>query len=135
MLLHSVALLSLAAACDVTDYGAIGDGKTLNTKSIRRAIEACDQVAFPAGRWLTGTMRLRSNVEIQLQRGATILAAPAGNYEMAENPSPAALACAPGTPYAPECQETDGSMSENVVTMLSDPVAHILIRLNLLTPS
>ena len=102
-----VTLVSLGAACDVTEHGAIGDGDTINTEFINAAVAACDlaMVTFPSGRWLTGTIRLRNNTQLLLEEGSVILGAPSGNYEMAERPDPAALACAPGAPFAPECQD------------------------------
>ena len=42
---------------NVLDYGVAGDGKTLNTKALQRAIDACgpeEEVFFPAGVYLTG---------------------------------------------------------------------------------
>jgi exo-poly-alpha-galacturonosidase len=51
---------------DVTKYGAIGDGKTLNTKSIQLAIDACtpgDEVLIPAGKiFKSGSLWLKSNI-------------------------------------------------------------------------
>lgn len=89
--------------CNVTDFGAVGDGKTLDTRSINTAVQACHTVVFPAGTYLTGTISLRNNTELVLAT-ATILAAPRGNYEI-DNPPPEALACEPGAPYAPACQD------------------------------
>ena len=62
----------------VTDFGAKGDGVTLNTAALQRAIDACaesggGEVIVPPGRFLTGTLFLRSHVELVIQRGATIL--------------------------------------------------------------
>ena len=55
-----------------------GDGKTLNTKSIQGAIDHINQngggrLVFHAGRYLTGTINLKSNVTLHLEYGATIL--------------------------------------------------------------
>ena len=56
---------------NILDFGAIGDGKTLCTAQIQAAIDACAEsgggtVTVPAGRYLTGTIWLRSNVELHL---------------------------------------------------------------------
>jgi len=63
---------------DVTRFGAKGDGTTLNTQAIARAIAACTEagggrVLVPAGRFLTGAVHLQSNVELHLVAGATLL--------------------------------------------------------------
>ena len=55
----------------ITDFGAVGDGKTLNTAAIQNAIDTCTsagggQVIVPAGRFLSGTICLKSNVELHL---------------------------------------------------------------------
>ena len=64
--------------CDVTDYQAVGDGKYVNTESFRLAIADCAQmgggtVRVPAGTWLTGPIRLQSNINFHLEDGAKIL--------------------------------------------------------------
>jgi polygalacturonase len=63
---------------DVTQYGAKGDGLTKNTAAIAAAIKACadaggGRVVVPAGRFLTGAVHLRSNVNLHLSAGATLL--------------------------------------------------------------
>jgi polygalacturonase len=65
---------------DVRAFGARGDGKTLDTTAINKAIEAAaaaggGTVNFPAGTYLSVSIRLRSNITLQLDQGATILAA------------------------------------------------------------
>ena len=65
--------------CDITAYGAIGDGKMLATNAIQAAIDACHQngggrVSVPAGVFKTGTIWLKSHVELHLEMGATLLA-------------------------------------------------------------
>ena len=62
---------------DVTAHGAIGDGAKDCTAAFRAAIEACRQagggrVVVPNGRFLTGPICLRSNVNLHLSDGATI---------------------------------------------------------------
>ena len=61
----------------VTAHGARGDGTTDCSAAIRAAIDACHtagggRVVVPAGRFLTGAVRLRSNVNLYLQEGATL---------------------------------------------------------------
>ncbi len=65
----------------IVDYGAVGDGETLNTESIQAAIDACNSagggmVVVPSGEFLSGTVKLKSHVELHLQRGATLLGSP-----------------------------------------------------------
>ncbi len=62
---------------DILDYGAKGDGVTKNTEAFKKAIEACNatgggQVLVPAGKWLTGAIHLKSNVNLHLEEGAEI---------------------------------------------------------------
>ncbi|TCN38306.1 polygalacturonase [Kribbella orskensis] len=62
----------------ITAYGAVGDGSTDATAAIRAAIEACHlagggRVVVPAGTFLTGAIHLRSNVNLHVSEGATLL--------------------------------------------------------------
>ena len=62
---------------NITRYGAVADGITLNTKSINDAIAACSQkgggtVLVPPGLWLTGPLVLKSNVNLHLEGEAII---------------------------------------------------------------
>lgn len=62
----------------ITDYGAVNDGITLNTKAINGAIETCSQegggkVVIPEGVWITGPIRLQSNVNLHVEEGALVL--------------------------------------------------------------
>lgn len=71
-----------------TDFGAIGDGKTLSTAGIQRAVDACalaggGRVVFPAGRFLTGPIFLKSNVHIEIPAGTTLL----GSTDFAKVPA------------------------------------------------
>src|SRR5262245_45153129 len=63
---------------DITRYGAVGDGKVLNTIAIQKAIDDCHQqgggkVIFPAGAWLSGTIVLKDHVTLQLNKDARLL--------------------------------------------------------------
>lgn len=78
-------MVSLAAQAagdyDVRDFGAVGDGKTLDHGPINRAIDSCvanggGRVVLPAGTYLCGSIRMKSDVELHISAGATILAAP-----------------------------------------------------------
>ena len=65
---------------NVRQYGATGDGKTLDTDAVNRAIAAAaaaggGTVLFPAGVYLCFSIHLKSNVHLYLDAGATILAA------------------------------------------------------------
>lgn len=77
---------------DVRAFGAVGDGITLDTAAVNRAIAAVAHagggiVRFPKGTYACHSIRLKSNITLLLDRQATILAAPAGGYDAAE-PSP-----------------------------------------------
>lgn len=62
---------------NVLDLGAVNDGKTISTKAIQKAIDECAEkgggtVHFPAGRYISGTLFLKSFVTINLESGAVI---------------------------------------------------------------
>ena len=64
---------------NIKDYGAVGNGQSLNTESINKAINACAEagggtVLVPAGRFLTGTVQLKSNVTLFLDKDAALMA-------------------------------------------------------------
>jgi polygalacturonase len=66
------------AAFDVRKYGAVGDGVALDTAAIQNAIDACfkaggGRVRVADGRYVTGTVRLRDNVTLQIDKGAVLL--------------------------------------------------------------
>jgi polygalacturonase len=63
---------------DITTHGAIGDGKTLNTKALQAAVDHCaaqggGTVLVPPGTFLTGTVELKSNITLSLSAGAVLL--------------------------------------------------------------
>ena len=62
----------------ITDYGAVGDGRALNTAAFEKTISACaaaggGRVIVPAGQWLTGPIAMQSNIDLHLERGAYVL--------------------------------------------------------------
>jgi polygalacturonase len=62
---------------DVTRFGAIGDNKTDCTEAFQKAIAACHaakggRVLVPAGEFITGAIRLKSNVNLHISSGATV---------------------------------------------------------------
>src|ERR1017187_5935373 len=62
---------------DVKTFGAKGDGKTPDRDAINKAIDAAaaaggGTVYFPAGTYVTGSIRLRSNLTLQFEPGATL---------------------------------------------------------------
>jgi polygalacturonase len=65
---------------DIRTFGAVGDGKTVDSPAINKAIEAAaaaggGTVLFPAGTWLSFSVRLKSHVALYLSQGAVLLAA------------------------------------------------------------
>ena len=63
---------------NVRDHGASGDGETLDTKAIQQAIDACAEagggtVYFPAGTFLSGTLYLKSDVNLHFDSGSMLL--------------------------------------------------------------
>jgi polygalacturonase len=82
-------------AFDVRSFGATGDGKTLDSPAIDRAIEAASKagggrVLFPAGTYLSGSIHLLSNITLDLEAGCIILGAPAGTHAF-DSPEPNAF--------------------------------------------
>src|SRR3954469_22465035 len=80
--------LALAAsrAVDANAHGAVGDGKTRNTRAIQAAIDEAARtggtVAFKPGVYRTGSLFLKSGVTLRLDRGVTIL----GSQDLADYP-------------------------------------------------
>lgn len=73
--------LNAQTTYNVLDYGAKGDGKTFNTKSIQKAIDECHAdgggiVIIPRGTFLSSTLILKSNVTLHLEPTAVLLGAP-----------------------------------------------------------
>lgn len=77
-LLMQVRLLCSGAEYNILSYGAVADGIKLNTTAIQSAIDAAFQagggrVIVPAGRFLTGSIVLKTRVELHLLKNAVLL--------------------------------------------------------------
>jgi len=62
---------------NIKEFGAVPDGRTMNTKAIADAIASCVKagggtVVIPPGTWLTGPIRLESNVNLHVEKGALV---------------------------------------------------------------
>jgi len=67
---------AVPALFDVRHYGAKGDGQTLDTAAIQKAIDACTvgcKVLLPAGTYKSGSLYLKSNMTLEIAEGATLL--------------------------------------------------------------
>jgi polygalacturonase len=85
-----------ASVYNIKEYGATGNGKTLDSPAINKAIEEATTegggtVYLPAGKYLSVSIRLKSNITLYLEQGAKIIAAsPKEGYKYdfpEENPS------------------------------------------------
>jgi len=69
-----------STALDVRDFGAKGDGATKDTRAIQAAIDKASAmggtVVIPPGRYVSGTLHLRSNLTLRIEQGATLLLSP-----------------------------------------------------------
>ncbi|HZQ43730.1 MAG TPA: glycosyl hydrolase family 28-related protein, partial [Acidobacteriaceae bacterium] len=69
-----------AKVCDVRAYGAKGDGTTKDTAAIQKAIEACSDgggaVKLSGGTFVSGPIVLKSNITLDVEKGATLLGSP-----------------------------------------------------------
>lgn len=69
---------------NVRNFGAKGDGKTIDTKAVQNAIDACNKerggiVLVPAGDFVIGTIELKSNVTLHLSSQGRLLGSPDKN--------------------------------------------------------
>ena len=63
---------------NIMAYGAVADGQTNCREAIQKAIDHCNEngggrVVVPAGKYLSGTIILKSNVELHLENGAVLI--------------------------------------------------------------
>lgn len=75
----SIGMAAHSADYDIFQYGASRDTSVVQTQAINAAIEACHRngggrVVIPAGKYKSGTIILKDNVELHLERGATLYA-------------------------------------------------------------
>lgn len=80
-LLLASQLLPAQSTYDITAYGAVGDGVTLSTTAIQKAIDEAaraggGKIMIPPGTWQSGTVFLKSNTTLHLSAGATLLGSP-----------------------------------------------------------
>ena len=66
---------------NIRDFGAVADGKTLNTAAIQAAIDACHKagggrVVIAGGTYMTGTVILKGNVDLHLEADGVLLGSP-----------------------------------------------------------
>ena len=80
LLLIAITSLPAIAQTDyhITDFGAVDDGVYLNTKIIQSAIDFVSEngggrLIFPSGKYLTGSIYLKSDVTLHLEQNAVIL--------------------------------------------------------------
>ncbi len=70
-----------ARVFNIRDFGAKGDGKTLDTAAVQKAIDVCTQegggtVLVPAGDFVIGTVEIKSNVTLHLSTSGRLLGSP-----------------------------------------------------------
>src|SRR5712692_9201289 len=89
----SLSLPDDAGVYNVKSFGAKGDGKTLDTPAINKAIDAATAagggtVRIPAGNYLSVSIHLKSNITLYLAQGATIMAASPSDGVKYDSPEP-----------------------------------------------
>lgn len=73
----SASILFAQSSFSVLDFGAVGDGLSLNTEAIQNTIDSCSSsgggcIYFPPGNFISGTIILKDNVSLHLQKGAVL---------------------------------------------------------------
>jgi hypothetical protein len=130
-LVISILLIVVVSACNkavqqsvfvITDYGAVGDSTTLNTTFIQQAIDACamrggGKVIVPPGKFITGTIRLHSNINYHFENGAMLIGSHSiDHYNKPEGESNIMLISLQQKPAVREALRVliDGSSVQNV---------------------
>lgn len=122
LLLCSIPAAVFANVFDITKYGAVNDGKTVNTKAIQKAIDDCTKkggiVLVPAGRFVTGTIYLKSNVTLQVDKGATLY----GSIDTADYTpnAPTSISC-------PNTHDRNGKSKKNFALIYAEGQENIAI--------
>ena len=81
-----------AQTYSIKDFGAVADGRTVNTIAIQKTIDKCfsnggGTVYVPAGLFVTGTIHLKSDINLYLERGAVLKGSPSlADYEPFKRP-------------------------------------------------
>ncbi len=107
LLLLTVGAAAQAKDCNVRDYGAKPDDADKDTAGIQSAIDACaarpygGRVVIPEGRWISGQIRLKSDVDLHVARGALLVGSP----DIADYPSMNAVA---GLDHGEDALKRDG---------------------------
>jgi polygalacturonase len=92
----------------VASFGAVGDGRTLNTAAFARAVARIERrrgtrggtlLYVPPGVWLTGPFNLTSHMTLFLARGAVIRATQVGRFSSSACPWSLASSSSLGRPY------------------------------------
>jgi polygalacturonase len=82
-----------ARVYNIADFGAVGDGTTLNSDAVQRAIDTCTRenggtVLVPAGDFVVGTIELKSNVTLRIAAKGRLLGSPKIEHYKAGNNVP-----------------------------------------------
>lgn len=77
-----VPAMAAGKVCDAKKYGAKGDGTTKDTVAIQKAVDECSAgkgggtVVLEAGTYVSAPILLKSNMTLELKKGATLLGSP-----------------------------------------------------------
>lgn len=90
----TILCITHASAADIRTFGAVGDGRHIDSPAINKAIDEAaknsETVVIPAGIWLCYSIHLQSGVTLRLEKGAVLKAAPVTEqqgYDEAEHNS------------------------------------------------
>jgi polygalacturonase len=105
---------------DIKDFGAVADGRTMNTEAIQKAIDQCaltgGKVIIPQGVFLSGTLYMKNNVELHLEEGALLK----GSASFADYPDNR-------VEYVNSFSYPNGKLFENKALIFGEGLSHIAI--------